>query len=62
MSKLLSVKEAADYLGVKPATIYDWRTDGKGPRAVKVGRLVKFRETDLNAFIDASAEPLRGAA
>jgi excisionase family DNA binding protein len=62
MTKLLSVKEAADYLGVKPATIYDWRTDNKGPRAVKVGRLVKFRESDLDAYIDASAEPIRGAA
>ncbi|PZE23892.1 AlpA family transcriptional regulator [Curtobacterium sp. MCBD17_028] len=56
MAALLSLEQAAEYLGVRPSTIYDWRTDRKGPQAVKVGRLVKFRVEDLDAFIDTQVE------
>jgi excisionase family DNA binding protein len=48
----LSVTDAAQYLGIQPATLYDWRTDRKGPQAVKVGRLVKYRIEDLVAWLD----------
>lgn len=56
VDRLIGVAEAAEILGVKPATLYDWRVDRKGPKAVKVGRLVKYRETDLAAYITAHVE------
>ena len=33
LEPLLNIDELADYLGVPVSTIYDWRTNGKGPRA-----------------------------
>lgn len=52
VDRLLSVKEAAAYLGVEENTIYNWSM-GKKRRLVvcKIGRLNKYRLTDLNEFI-----------
>ncbi len=57
LEPLLSVEELAGYLGVPVATIYDWRVDGKGPRAIHVGRHVKFAVSDVRAWVDAQREP-----
>lgn len=38
LEPLLSTEELADYLGVPVKTIYEWRTGGHGPCAVRVGR------------------------
>jgi hypothetical protein len=35
------------------ATIRRWRLEGKGPRYIKVGRLVKYRISDVRAFLDS---------
>lgn len=51
MERLLSLREAADVLGVKEATLRDWRVDRKGPPAVKYGRLVRYRPSDLDQWI-----------
>lgn len=38
----LSVRELAKYLGVAEQTVYGWRKRGEGPKAVKIGRLVRY--------------------
>jgi predicted DNA-binding transcriptional regulator AlpA len=55
---LLNEKQAAEYLNLKPETLTKWRWAGKGPQAVKVGAAVRYRSTDLEAFI----QPIGGAA
>ena len=50
--KLLTRPEAAEYLGIKPQTLAVWATTKRyGLPLVKVGRLVKYRKEDLDAFI-----------
>lgn len=50
---LLTRKQAADYLGVQEGTLAVWAcTKRYHLPVVKVGRLVKYRLTDLEAFID----------
>lgn len=39
--RLLNIKEAAEYLGVSPKTLYNWISEKKVPY-VKVGYSVKF--------------------
>jgi len=51
MSGLMSFEEAAEYLGIKHATLYKYTSSRKVP-FVKVGRLVKFRLEDLDHWID----------
>ena len=49
---LLSRTEAADYLGVKPHTLAVWKcTDRYSLTCVKIGRLAKYRKSDLDEFI-----------
>jgi len=50
---LLSPKEAAKKLGVTEQTLAVWRCTGRyGIQFVKVGRLVKYRDSVLEAFLD----------
>ena len=51
-SPLLSAADAAAYLGVRPQTLAVWRSYGRYDLPfVKVGRLVKYRLSDLNIFL-----------
>lgn len=61
--RLLSAQEVADYLGVPLTTLYQWRTKGTSPRAVKVGRHIRFRQEDVDAWCDRNSDqPRLGAA
>ena len=44
--------EAAEYIGVKESTLSVWRCVGRyGIEYIKVGRLVKYRKSALDAFL-----------
>lgn len=47
----LNNQEAAQYLGLKAATLNKWRVYGEGPPFIKVGRLVRYRRSDLDAYL-----------
>ena len=42
---------AAHLLGISPSTLRRWRREGRGPRAIKLSRLVRYRLTDLKRFL-----------
>lgn len=56
--RLLSVRELAAYLGVRPTTIYQWRSTGASlPPAVKISpHLVRYRRCDVDAWLDAHSQ------
>lgn len=47
LEPLLTIEALAEYLDVPVTTIRDWRTDGKGPCAIRVGGRVRFAESDV---------------
>lgn len=50
---LLTTPEAAEYIGVTEGTLQTWRCIGRYDIPfVKVGRLVKYRKSALDAFLD----------
>ena len=49
--RLLNIKEASEYLGVKENTLYCWVSQKKIPY-VKLGRKTLFDIEDLNRFIE----------
>jgi excisionase family DNA binding protein len=51
MQKLLTVEEIADYLQVKPSTIYQWTHQGFIPH-VKLGNRVRFRLSQVDRWIE----------
>jgi len=50
---LLDTKQAAALLGVKVRTLHDWRQDRIGPPYTKVGHLVRYQLSDLQAWVDS---------
>jgi len=64
---LVATPAAAEHLGgLKPNTLEIWRIQGVGPKYVKVGRLVRYRLEDLDAYLQAQTRssttqaPLKG--
>ncbi|MGH8935048.1 MAG: helix-turn-helix domain-containing protein [Acidimicrobiia bacterium] len=49
--RLLTVEELADYLHVPVATIYAWRYRRQGPPGFRVGRHLRFRQSDVESWI-----------
>ena len=49
--RLMSISEAAEYLGVKKSTLYDWVSLRKIP-FVKCGRLTKFDIKEIDRWIE----------
>ena len=49
----LSDRELAERTGTRPQTWRKWRLQGRGPRYVKIGRLVRYRWRDVQAWLDS---------
>jgi predicted DNA-binding transcriptional regulator AlpA len=52
-SKVLDEREAAELLGCSVALMRKWRLFGEGVAYVKIGRLVRYRQSDIDAFLDS---------
>jgi len=45
-------------LGISRSTLQSWRYAGRGPRFIKVGRLVRYRNADVDAYLEAHTHKL----
>lgn len=53
-SELLDEQSAADFLDLKPGTLAVWRSAGRyGLPFVKVGHRVRYRRSDLEAWLES---------
>ena len=52
LEKLWTVDELSEFVGVSVATLYHWRSEGKGPKAIKVGRYLRYAEGDIEEWLD----------
>lgn len=52
MSQLLTEKDVAKQLQVTAWTLQNWRSRGQGPKYVKLGRIVRYRQTDIDNWIE----------
>jgi excisionase family DNA binding protein len=55
MTTLLTQDQLADYLQIPVRTIEGWRFRQYGPRALRMGKHVRYRESDVQAWIDEEA-------
>ena len=51
--KWINIDQAADYFGVKPATVRDWIRKGKDIPAHKIGKQWKFKYSELDAWVNS---------
>lgn len=49
--RLLSEAELSELTGVPVPTLIDWRYRRKGPAFVKLGARVRYRESDVEAWL-----------
>jgi hypothetical protein len=54
IEEMLNEKDAAKYLGCSVGLLRKWRLLGEGPAFCKLGRLVRYSEADLTAFVQAN--------
>lgn len=50
-----STKQVSEHLGVPVSTLYDWRLHGVGPRAIRVGKHLRYRWEDIDRWLDEQA-------
>ena len=60
LEPLLSIEELAEYLDIPVSTIRDWRTDGKGPRAIRLGGRLRFAVSDVQTWLGEQRETSPG--
>lgn len=53
MIELINTKAVAELLGLSPVTLRLWRTLGKGPQFVKCEGAIRYRASDLEAWLDS---------
>lgn len=56
MDGVLTNEQAAAYIGCTPGTLRVWVSKRRIP-FVRVGRLIRFRKTDLDDYLDKNAVP-----
>jgi hypothetical protein len=57
-----SEKGTAEYIDKPPKTLAQWRYLGKGPRYIRCGNTIRYRKTDVDAWLDENTvEPKRSA-
>ena len=54
IQRLLTYREAAEILAVKPQTLRQWVSSNRIPY-VKIGKAVRFHQTQLEDFISSSS-------
>lgn len=51
--RLLDTAQAAEYIGLAKQTLHQKRLSGDGPKFCKIGRAVRYRKEDLDAWVES---------
>lgn len=62
VDSLLKPLDAAAYMGTSTGNLAQHRYRGTGPKFVKFGRAVRYRLSDIEAYVDANTFEQTGAA
>jgi hypothetical protein len=52
---LWTTAEVSAYYRIPIATLHQWHSLGIGPRTAKIGRHLRYRKSDLDAYFDRQA-------
>ncbi len=50
-------RELAAFLGVPVKTLYQWRYVGEGPPAIRVGKHLRYRWEEVEAWLETRGGP-----
>lgn len=52
--KLITNDTTAARMNISHRTLPVWRVQGRGPRFIKIGKLVRYDEADVDAWLEAN--------
>jgi predicted DNA-binding transcriptional regulator AlpA len=50
-TKLWTVTDVSEHLGIPVNTLYQWRTKGYGPTGRRIGKHIRYRPEDVDNWI-----------
>jgi excisionase family DNA binding protein len=60
--RLLSLTDLAEFLSVPVTTLYQWRHRGEGPPGYRIGRHVRYRRAEVEAWLATQTDDYRSAS
>ncbi|GHD04383.1 hypothetical protein GCM10010313_20610 [Streptomyces violarus] len=51
-NEFMSPKELAELLGLPLSSVYGFNAEGTAPRRVRLGRHIRYRRADVEAWLD----------
>jgi len=52
ITSAMDYQAAAAYIGCSAAALRQWKRVGNGPRYYKIGKLVRYRKSDLDVWLE----------
>jgi excisionase family DNA binding protein len=52
----MTIDEVAEYTQLPKNTLYKMRSQGNGPRAARLGKHLRYRSSDVDAWINAQLD------
>jgi excisionase family DNA binding protein len=52
----MTVDEVAELLQIPKSTLYYWRYQRQGPPALRLGRALRYRRTDIENFVECGRD------
>ena len=52
-NEMLNERQVAEYLNMSLASLRKWRLFRRGPKFVKLGRAIRYRRTDVEAWLSS---------
>jgi predicted DNA-binding transcriptional regulator AlpA len=56
LDALMDAPALAEYVGVPLTSVYRWNSQSTGPRRIRVGKYVRYRRADVDAWLDQRSE------
>lgn len=56
LEPLLTIDEVSAYMQTPKKTLYTWRSAGRGPRCMKFGGNLRYRRSDVDAWLNDQYE------
>ncbi|WP_082949694.1 helix-turn-helix domain-containing protein [Mycobacterium sp. ACS4331] len=50
--QLMTLTDLCKELGISESTAYYWRQVGKGPKGARIGKALRYRRSDVEAWLD----------
>jgi excisionase family DNA binding protein len=54
---LLTPEQLSEELSIPVGTLYQWRYRKTGPPVLRVGRHLRYRRSQVDAWLDSTAQP-----